>query len=116
MKGVKQAILCARRSLMEFEEGRSMLCEQVRDTISHRDRRVLRHQGLRAHFRDCDACAAFAAAISARRVELRMLAPPLSPLLAASLRRNLLGTGAHHASGAGGLAALVPGKSVGATA
>jgi hypothetical protein len=62
-----------------------MACEEVRRTISDGDRRALRGRRVRSHLRDCVACDAFAAAIPARRAELRALAPMLPPAAAAAL-------------------------------
>lgn len=112
----KQAIFEARGALAEFGEGRLMVCEDVRRTISDGDGRALRGRRVRAHLRDCGACAAFAAAIPARRADLQALAPPLAPVLAAGLLTRLLGAGSGHgAGGVGGVAVGVAGKTVGAT-
>src|SRR5438067_9983888 len=80
---VRQSIFLARRSLSEFQLGRSLACEQVCRTLSHGDGRTLRRRTLRAHLRDCSACAEFARAIEARRAELSMLSPALAGSLAA---------------------------------
>src|SRR5439155_17472554 len=77
------SIFLARRSLSEFQLGRSLACEQVCRTLSHGDRRTLRRRTLRAHLRDCGDCAEFARAIEARRAELRTLTPALAGPLAA---------------------------------
>jgi len=73
----KQAVFEARRSLQEFAEGRSMVCESVRHLISDGDGRSLRGRRVRAHLRSCPGCAAFSTAIGERRAELRALAPAL---------------------------------------
>jgi RNA polymerase sigma factor (sigma-70 family) len=113
---VKHAISEARRSLVEFEDGRVMACEAVRKSITYEEERGLRHGRMRAHLRDCATCAAFAAAIPARRADLQALAPPLSPVLAAGLLARLHAAGsASSAGGVGGAAAGVAGKTVGAT-
>lgn len=113
---VKHAISEARRSLVEFEDGRVMACEAVCKSISYEEERALRHGRVRAHLRDCATCAAFAAAIPARRADLQALAPPLSPVLAAGLLARLHSAGSvSSAGGAGGAAAGVGGKTVGAT-
>ncbi len=52
--------------------------------ISAGDRRVLRGRRVRAHLRECRACAAFAAAIPARRAELRAFTPVLPAAAAAA--------------------------------
>jgi RNA polymerase sigma factor (sigma-70 family) len=111
---VRHAILSARRTLVESEEGRAMMCAEVRRSISHGDARVLARARARAHMRDCAACAAFAAAIPARRADLQVLAPPLAPVLAAGLLVSLHGTASAPGSG-GGVAAGIAGKTVGAT-
>jgi len=107
----KQTIFEARRSLMEFVEGRAMVCEDVRRTISDADGRSLRSRRMRAHLRDCSACAAFAAAIPERQVELRALAPPLPALAAAGLFARVVGGGSGH--GGAGVVAAGAGKTVG---
>jgi RNA polymerase sigma factor (sigma-70 family) len=109
-QAVKQAIFNARGSLSEFQEGRSLACAEVRRTISHGDGRTLRRRNLRAHMRKCSACAAFAAAIPARRVDLHILAPPLAPVLASNLLAQLSRTGSGH--GGGGLSAGAAGKTL----
>ncbi|HST33384.1 MAG TPA: sigma-70 family RNA polymerase sigma factor [Solirubrobacteraceae bacterium] len=125
----KQAIFDAREALAEFAEGRAMDCEQARRALSAGDRRVLRGRRLRAHMASCAGCAAFAAAIPARRAELRMLAPPIAPLAATGLLAQLIPGGAAHGTGGalgagatqsagGGLSAAVSaigGKTIGGT-
>ncbi len=109
----KQTVFEARRSLMEFSEGRAMACEEIRRTISDGDGRALRGRRIRAHLRDCPGCAAFAAAIPARTAELRALAP-LPAVAAAGLLARIAGVGSGHgAAGAGGAVAAGAGKSVG---
>src|SRR2546423_14225991 len=66
---------------------------------------------LLAHLRSCDACAAFAAAIPARRGELQALALPLPASLAAGLLSGVLGHTA--ARGTRGIARGLAGKSAG---
>lgn len=107
----KQAIFEARRALLELEEGRSMRCEEVRRMISDGDGRVLRARRVRGHLRDCAGCAAFAAAIPARRADLQALAPPLAPIAAAAVLGHVLASGSSHAGGAGWLVAGATGKS-----
>jgi RNA polymerase sigma factor (sigma-70 family) len=113
----KQAIFDARQALADFSEGRAMACEDVRRAISNGDRRVLRARRVRAHLRGCEGCAAFAAAIPARRGELRILAPPLAPLAAAGVLAHLTQAGTAHGGGAGlgAAAAAGAGKTIGAT-
>jgi RNA polymerase sigma factor (sigma-70 family) len=109
----KQTIFEARRSLLEFAEGRAMACEAVRQTVSDGDGRALRGRRVRAHLRECSSCATFAAAISERRSDLRALAPPLPAFAATGLLARLLGGGSGHGGGTGGLAVGAAGKSVG---
>jgi RNA polymerase sigma factor (sigma-70 family) len=110
----KQTIFEARRSLLEFSEGRAMACEEVRRMISDADGRALRGRRVRAHLRDCSGCAAFAAAIPARSADLRAIAPPLPAVAAAGLFARAVGGGSGHgAGGAGSLAAGAAGKTVG---
>src|SRR5207302_10784321 len=78
-------------ALGELERGRSLACEDVGRAISHGDGRSVRRRVVRAHLRSCDSCAAFAAAIPARRSELQALALPLPAPLVAGLLSGLLG-------------------------
>jgi RNA polymerase sigma factor (sigma-70 family) len=96
----KQAIFEARSALMELAEGRALACEEVRRLISDRDGRALRGRRLRAHLRDCSSCAAFAAAIPARRGDLQALAPLLPAGSSAALFARLVPSAS--APGAGG--------------
>jgi RNA polymerase sigma factor (sigma-70 family) len=113
--GVKQTIFEARRALLEFAEGRTMACDNLQRTISDADGRALRGRRVRAHLRDCPACAAFAAGISARRAALQAVVPPLPAIAASSLlARVLAGTAGEAATGAGGVVAGVAGKTAGA--
>lgn len=113
----KQAVFEARRALMEFVEGRSMVCEEVRRTISDGDGRALRGRRVRAHLRDCAGCAQFAAAIPARGQDLQALVPVLAPAASAAMLARVTGVGSGHGagSGAGAVAAGAAGKTVGAT-
>jgi RNA polymerase sigma factor (sigma-70 family) len=113
----KQAIFDARRGLLEFAEGRAMACEEIRRKISDGDGRVLRGRRVRAHLRDCQACAAFSAAIPARRAELQALVPVLPAVASAAMLARLIGSGSGHGAGggAGAVAAGAAGKTVGAT-
>jgi RNA polymerase sigma factor (sigma-70 family) len=115
----KQAIFEARAALAEVAKGRAMACEEVRRSISDGDRRVLRARRVRAHLRDCEACAAFAAAIPARGADLQALVPPLAPLAAASMLARVTAAGSAHGAGssggAGGMAAAAAGKVAGAS-
>ncbi len=78
LSGARQAIFEARGALNEFAEGRAMACEDVRRELSEGDRRVMRRRPIRAHLRDCAACAAFAAGLPARRAGLRALGAPFA--------------------------------------
>jgi RNA polymerase sigma factor (sigma-70 family) len=112
----KQAIYEARRSLFEFAEGRAMSCDEIRQTISDADRRLLRSRRVRAHLHECSACAAFAAAISTRQRELRAMVPALPAAAAAGLLGRVAGAGSAHGTGSGlaGLAIGGAGKTAGA--
>jgi RNA polymerase sigma factor (sigma-70 family) len=111
----KQAIFDARRGLLEFSEGRAMSCEEIRRSVSHGDGRVLRGRRVRAHLRDCRSCAAFSAAIPARRGELQALVPVLSPVASAAMLARLIGSGSGSGAGGSAVAAGAAGKTVGAT-
>ncbi len=115
----KQAIFEARGSLLEFAEGRAMACDEVLRAISDGDRRMLRGRRPRAHLRDCESCAAFAAAIPARSAELRALVPALTLPAAAGVFARAVGSasihGAGSSGGAGNLAAAAAGKFAGAS-
>jgi RNA polymerase sigma factor (sigma-70 family) len=113
----KQTVFEARRALMEFVEGRSMVCEDVRRTISDGDGRALRGRRVRAHLRDCAGCTQFAAAIPARRQDLQAVVPVLAPVASAAMLARVTGVGSRHGAGggAGAVAAGAAGKTVGAT-
>jgi RNA polymerase sigma factor (sigma-70 family) len=98
----RQKICAARRALLELEEGRAMVCEEVQDTISLRDGRLLRGRRVRAHLRGCESCTAYAAAIDARRSDLRAFTPVLPAAAVASLRSSLFGGSAGHGAAAAG--------------
>lgn len=100
----KQAIFEARSALLEFAEGRAMSCDEICRTVSDGDRRALRARRVRAHLRECSPCAAFAAAIPARRAELRAMTAPLAPLAAAGLLARLTGGGSALGGSGGGSA------------
>jgi RNA polymerase sigma factor (sigma-70 family) len=112
----KQTIYEARQSLFEFAEGRAMLCDEVRRTISDADGRFLRSRRVRAHLRECSACASFSAAIPGRSRELQALVPALPALTAAGLLGRIAGPGSTHGTGTGvaSLAAAGAGKTTGA--
>lgn len=101
----KQAIFDARTSLLEFAEGRAVACEEVRRTISERDGRALRGRRLRSHLRDCSSCAAFAAAISERRSDLKAIAPLPAAAASAALLAQLARSAPWHGAGSGAGAA-----------
>ena len=63
------------------------------ERISGRDGRVLRGRAVRAHLRGCEGCGDYLAAISQRRNDLRMLAPPLPALAATGLLAAIAGEG-----------------------
>jgi RNA polymerase sigma factor (sigma-70 family) len=109
----KQTLFEARQALLEFSEGRTMSCEAIQRTISAGDRRVLRGRRVRAHLRDCAACAGFAAAIPARSADLKALVPPLAPLAAASVFARVSATASSPAATGGGIGAT--GGGIGAT-
>jgi RNA polymerase sigma factor (sigma-70 family) len=115
---VKHGIHEARRSLMEFQEGRVIACADMQRTLCDGDSRALRHRRVRAHLRDCAGCAGLAAAIPARGENLQALFPPLAPLLAAGLLDRLLGAlgaGSPHTGATGAVASGVAGKTFGAS-
>jgi RNA polymerase sigma factor (sigma-70 family) len=97
----KQAIFDARSALMELAEGRAMACDDVRRRVSERDGRVLRGRRLRSHLRECSGCAAFAAAIPARRHDLQAIAPMLPAGASAALFARVARTTSAHGSGGG---------------
>jgi RNA polymerase sigma factor (sigma-70 family) len=77
VSGAKQAIFQARSALVEVAHGRAMRCEDVRRAVSGGDRRVLRGRRVRAHLRECPACAWFVD-VSRRGERLRGLTPAFS--------------------------------------
>ncbi|HWE59698.1 MAG TPA: RNA polymerase sigma factor [Solirubrobacteraceae bacterium] len=112
----KQSILEARRSLMEFVEGRAMTCDEIQRIVSDDDRRSLRSRRVRAHMRDCASCSAFAAAIPRRRAEMLALWPVLPAAGSAGLLAKITGgAGSGHGGGGAGLLAGTAAKGVGAT-
>ncbi|HWD85053.1 MAG TPA: sigma-70 family RNA polymerase sigma factor [Solirubrobacteraceae bacterium] len=104
----KQTVFEARRSLQEFDEGRSMACEDIRRLVSDGDGRSLRGRRVRAHLRDCAGCATFAAAIPQRRADLYAMGPALPATAAAGLLWRISGAGSGQA-GSGGGAGLISG-------
>jgi RNA polymerase sigma factor (sigma-70 family) len=117
----KQAVYEARVSLQEMAAGRDMDCDAVREAISAHDRRTLRSRRIRAHMRDCEGCADFAAAIDARRKDLAALAPPIAlPAALAALHAAVgggsAGTAAVGAAGGAGSIGAGLGGTLGGTA
>ncbi len=111
----KQVIFAARRSLLEFAEGRAMVCDEVQEILSDADGRSLRSRKVRAHVRGCSSCAAFASAIPRRRADMLALFPALPGLSAAGLLAKITGTGSSHGGGGSGLLAGTAAKGIGAT-
>jgi RNA polymerase sigma factor (sigma-70 family) len=108
----RQLIYEARIALQEIAEGRKMNCELIRRAISERDGRMLRARRLRAHLRECEACADFKAGILERREDLAQLAPVLSlPAVLGLLKSAALGGG-----GAGGAGATSAGAALSGSA
>jgi RNA polymerase sigma factor (sigma-70 family) len=108
----KQTVFEARRSLMDFAEGRAMACDDIRRLISDGDRRVLRGRRVRSHLRHCTGCTAFADAIPARQAELMALTPVLPLAAAAGLLARVTGTSASHGTAGGALLASASGKAL----
>ena len=102
----KQLVYEARLALQDLRAGHEMSCELVRERISARDRRVLRGRKIRSHLRGCQPCQDFERAIRPRRNAFALLAPPLSPLVAATVFQEVLGAGAA-TGGTGGAAGAV---------
>jgi RNA polymerase sigma factor (sigma-70 family) len=101
VSGARQAIFEARGALNEFAVGRAMACEDVRRELAEGDRRVMRRRPIRAHLRDCAACAAFATTIVGRRNGLRAVVVPIA-VAPARLLVRLLGSGSTSVSNASG--------------
>lgn len=110
----KQAIFEARRSLLEFAEGRAMSCEEIQRLISDSDGRHLRSRRVRGHVRECSDCRAFATAIPSRSADLRALAPALPTLAVATLVHRIAAAGSGH--GAGGMGGGAAGSTAGIAA
>ena len=103
----KQAIFEARRGIAECAEGRAMACAEICQAISDGDRRVLRGRRVRAHLRDCPSCAAFAASIEARQLELRALVPVLPAAVSAVVLARAIESAVGGGAGAVALSARV---------
>ena len=86
VSSAKQAVFEARRALTEFAEGREADCEEIRAAIGAEDPRTLRSRRIRAHLRECAACAALAATDGRSGKRLGALVPALLPF---GLRRLL---------------------------
>lgn len=113
----KQAVFEARAALADFAVGREMSCVEICRVISDGDRRSFRGRKVRAHLRDCSACAEFASAMSDRAAALHVLALPLAPLVAVQLFNRVVGGGmTQGAAGAAGGALGTAGTSGGAGA
>jgi RNA polymerase sigma factor (sigma-70 family) len=107
----RQLIYEARIALQEIAEGREMDCELIRRAISERDGRMLRARRLRAHLRECSACADFKAGILERREDLAQLAPVLSlPAVLGLLKSAGLGGGGAGGAGAASAGAALSGS------
>ncbi len=81
----------ARSSLAEFEAGRELDCDMVRERIDSGDGRALRARRVRAHLRACESCATAAGRTPGRRRGLGALLP--FPIFGA-IRAALFGGGA----------------------
>lgn len=111
--GAKQTIFEARRSLLEFAEGRAMICDEVCRAISTGGGRTLRGRRIRAHLRDCRACQSFAAAIPARTRDLKAIAPPLAATTAITILRRATAATSSPGAGGAGVVAGSAGKAAG---
>ena len=106
----RQIVYEAREAMREAEVARSTACSEIRELISRRDGRILRGRRVRTHLRHCEACTDHMAAISQRRADLKLIAPPLPALAASGLLAAIVGAsgkaglvaGAGSAAGAGG--------------
>ena len=117
-RAVKQVIFEARKGLVEQRAGRAMDCDRVCRALSDRDGRVLRGRGIRAHLRDCRACAAFQAQLAERPAQLAALAPAAPLLAGAGLASHLAGggSGVGASATAGGVLATTGAKVAGLAA
>lgn len=89
-RAVKQTIFEARRALVDCEEGRALICDDVQRQLSDGDGRVRRGRRIQAHLRSCRDCRAFDRALHERPHELRALAPVLPAAAAATLFAQLV--------------------------
>ena len=99
--GARQTVYEARVALRNLEEGREMECDEVRRTISDRDRRRLRGRKIRSHIETCDVCRGFAASIQQRRSDLGALFPPIPAVAATAMLSGLVGGSGGVTAGAG---------------
>jgi RNA polymerase sigma factor (sigma-70 family) len=113
----KQLVYEARTALQDLRAGHDMSCEAVREQISAHDRRVLRGRKIRSHLRGCQPCQDFEQAIRPRRTGFALLAPPLTPIVAAAILQEVFAGGGAGAGGAGaGTAAGASGAASGGSA
>src|SRR4051794_15874343 len=105
----KQTVYEARTALHEYVEGRSMTCEDARQSLSVRDRRMLRGRKLAAHLRDCASCRDFQEVMRTRTRDVASLAPPLSAGASAAILQGIIGGGGG-AAGGGGIVAWITGS------
>jgi RNA polymerase sigma factor (sigma-70 family) len=73
----QQLVLEARRSLRQFEAGRSLECRDVQAWISGHDHARVGTRRVRAHLRSCTGCSGFRKGIAARRRDFGLLLPGL---------------------------------------
>lgn len=106
----RQTVYEARRTLHEFEEGRAMDCDVIREEMSSTDTRRRPRRQLRAHLKGCAPCRDFHLAIETRPADLSAIAPPIAPAMAASVLSSIFGGGGGAATGKGaGITAAVAG-------
>jgi RNA polymerase sigma factor (sigma-70 family) len=108
-EAAKQSVYEARVALQQLEQGRDMDCVDARKKLSAEDGRLLRGRHMRAHLKSCSDCRAFKEAISSRRGQLAMIAPPLPMGVAMHLLDGIIGGG-----GTGGGGAAAGGGAIGA--
>lgn len=97
----KQTVYEARTALHEYVDGRAMKCEDARQSLSARDRRMLRGRKLAAHLRDCASCRDFEEIMRTRTRDVAALAPPLSAGASAAILQGIVGGGGGAAGGGG---------------
>jgi RNA polymerase sigma factor (sigma-70 family) len=106
----KQTVFDARRSLVEFTEGREMECEQIKRIVSDGDGRALSGRRVRAHLRSCEGCRDFASSIAERRSTFQALSPVLPAAAATGILARVTGGGVGHAGGGASVAGATAGK------